>query len=68
MSQFHPCTKLPDEINRMITDEEYESVAAKAEELGFENLYLQPPAFGSDDHLLPDFEKDDPFPWSNHNH
>jgi len=67
MSQFHPCTKLPDEINRMITDEEYESVAAKAEEIGFENLYLQPPAFGLEDHLLPDFEKDDPFSWSNHN-
>jgi len=66
MSQFHPCTRLPEEINRTITVEEYESVAAKAEELGFENLYLQPAAFGVNDHLLPDFEKDDPFSWSNH--
>ncbi|MFW6147412.1 MAG: hypothetical protein ACOC6B_03360 [Thermodesulfobacteriota bacterium] len=67
MSQFHPCTRLPDEINRTITVEEYEAVVAKAEEIGFQNLYLQPSTFEADDHLLPDFEKDDPFSWSNHN-
>ena len=66
MSQFYPCTTLPDEINRRITKGEYERVVARAEEIGFENLYLQPFTFEPHDHLLPDFERDDPFPWSNH--
>jgi putative pyruvate formate lyase activating enzyme len=66
MSQFSPCTAVPDEINRKITAEEYKKVLARAGELGFENLYLQPFAFEPDDHLVPDFERDDPFSWSNH--
>jgi putative pyruvate formate lyase activating enzyme len=66
MSQFYPCTAVPDEIHRRITKAEYERVVARAEEIGFENLYLQPPVFEPHDHLLPDFEKDDPFPWSSH--
>jgi len=65
MSQYYPCTTVPDEINRKITAEEYERVLARAEELGFENLYIQPFAFEPYDHLLPDFERDDPFSWSN---
>jgi putative pyruvate formate lyase activating enzyme len=63
MSQYHPCTAVPDKINRRITKTEYKKVLARAEELGFENLYLQPFTFEPDDHLLPDFEKDDPFCW-----
>jgi putative pyruvate formate lyase activating enzyme len=66
MSQFYPCTTVPDEIDRKITAEEYKKVLARAEELGFENLYLQPLVFEGDDHLLPNFERDDPFSWSNH--
>ncbi len=66
MSQFSPCTTVPDEINRGITKAEYERVRARAEELGFENLYLQPFTFEPEDHLLPDFERDDPFPWGDH--
>jgi putative pyruvate formate lyase activating enzyme len=67
MSQFRPCTRLPDEINRTITAEEYDTVVARAEEIGFEHLFLQPSVFEPDDHLLPDFEQDDPFSWGNHN-
>jgi len=66
MSQFYPCTMVPDEINRKITAEEYKKVLVRAEELGFENLYIQPFTFELDDHLLPDFERDDPFSWSSH--
>jgi putative pyruvate formate lyase activating enzyme len=65
MSQFYPCNTVPDEINRRITREEYERVRARAEEIGFENLYLQAFSFEPDDHLLPDFEREDPFPWGN---
>ena len=61
MSQFHPCNKVPDEINREISREEYDRVLAKAEDLGFENVYMQPYQFSSEDHLLPDFNRDDPF-------
>jgi hypothetical protein len=60
-------SSLSDEINRRITPEEYELVVARAEELGFENLYLQPSTFEPDDHFLPDFEKNDPFSWRKHN-
>ena len=63
MSQFHPGHNVPDEINRGILEEEYNEVLAKAEELGFENVYIQPYPFTSKDHLLPDFDRDDPFPW-----
>lgn len=63
MSQFFPCDSVPDEINRRITRGEYERVIARAEQIGFENLYLQPFTFEPDDHLLPDFERDDPFSW-----
>ena len=66
MSQFYPPTTVPDEINRGITKDEYESVVARAEEIGLKNIYLQPSIFETGDHLLPDFEKDDPFDWSNH--
>ncbi len=63
MSQFHPCNNVPDEIKRGISKEEYNGVLSKAEELGFENAYIQPYQFNSKDHLLPDFNKDDPFSW-----
>jgi putative pyruvate formate lyase activating enzyme len=66
MSQYYPCTTVPDEINRSITDEEYEMVVASAEKIGFENLYLQSTTFEIGDHMLPDFETDDPFSWRGH--
>ncbi len=61
MSQFHPCNNVPYEINRVILKEEYEGVLSKAEELGFENLYIQPYSFSSEDHLIPDFNRNNPF-------
>jgi len=64
MSQFHPWNNVPDEINREISKEEYNVVLGKAEELGFENVYIQTTSFSSKDHLLPDFNKDNPFSWN----
>ena len=63
MSQFHPGNNVPDEINRGILEEEYNGVVGKAEELGFENVYVQPYPFTSKDHLLPDFNRHNPFSW-----
>jgi hypothetical protein len=63
MSQFHPWNNVPNEINREISKEEYNVVLGKAEELGFENVYIQTTSFSSKDHLLPDFNKDNPFSW-----
>ncbi len=63
MSQYHPCHNAPDELRRAVTPEEYGRVLAKAEELGFENLFVQPGIFPSEDHLVPDFRRDAPFRW-----
>jgi len=63
MSQFQPCGSEPNEIDRGIFKEEYDAVLAKAEQLGFENVYFQPFPFNAEDHMLPDFNKDDPFCW-----
>jgi len=63
MSQFHPCNNVPDEINREISKDEYDGVLAKAEELGFENVYIQTYPFASKEHLVPDFSKENPFSW-----
>jgi len=63
MSQFYPCNSLPDEINRIISKDEYHMVLARAEELGFENIYMQTEPSTSKEHLIPDFSKDNPFSW-----
>jgi len=64
MSQYHPCFKAPLEIQRPLFQKEYEMVIDKAEKLGFENLFIQPETFRSDEHLVPDFNQPDPFKWS----
>jgi len=63
MSQFQPCSSEPDGIDRGVLKEEYDTVLAKAEDLGFENVYFQPFPFNAQDHLAPDFRRDDPFCW-----
>jgi len=65
MSQFQPCNSAPDGIRRGIFQEEYDTVLAKAEDLGFETVYFQPFPFNAEDHLFPDFHRDDPFSWDN---
>jgi putative pyruvate formate lyase activating enzyme len=63
MSQYHPCFRAPAEIRRPLAPEEYEAVLAKAKELGFECLFIQPEGFAPDEHLVPDFSRPAPFKW-----
>lgn len=63
MSQYHPCFKAPEEIRRPLRPEEYREVLAKAEALGFENMFIQPEVFTPEEHLIPDFNQADPFRW-----
>lgn len=63
MSQYHPCHRAPEEMRRRLSRSEYAEVVAKAEVLDFERVFIQPKAFGPDEHFLPDFDQDDPFGW-----
>jgi putative pyruvate formate lyase activating enzyme len=63
MSQYHPCYKAPGEIRRPLAEVEYREVTSLALELGFENLFIQPEPFAPGDHLVPDFDKKEPFRW-----
>jgi len=61
MSQYRPVHKARFPLNREITCEEYEHAITLAEELGFENLYLQ--SMQTAVHNLPDFDNtENPFP------
>ena len=61
MSQYNPMYGAAEhkEINRKLTQEEYDLCIRKAEALGFENVWLQ--ELGSADELIPDFTMRDPF-------
>jgi putative pyruvate formate lyase activating enzyme len=63
MSQYHPSFRAPEDIRRPLSSPEYQAVLDKAEELGFESLFVQPPSFDPGEHLVPDFRLNDPFPW-----
>jgi len=63
MSQYHPCYRAPEEIQRAVSPEEYRLAADKALALGFDHLFLQPEPFRPDEHLVPDFGKKEPFRW-----
>ncbi len=63
MSQYHPCHRAPEEIRRGVTAEEYRRATEAALALGLDHLFLQPEPFEADEHLVPDFRKDEPFRW-----
>jgi len=63
MSQYHPCFRAPEEIQRGISPEEYRRAADEALALGLDHLFLQPEPFRTDEHLVPDFRKEKPFRW-----
>ena len=63
MSQFHPCYNTPDELRRPLAPEEYRTVVDRARGLGLSNLFIQPELFRPGEHLVPDFEKPEPFRW-----
>ena len=63
MSQYHPCFRAPQELRRPLRPEEYREVFQRAEELGFETLFVQPGGFSPTEHLVPDFDLAEPFSW-----
>jgi len=63
MSQYHPCFKAPSELQGEVSRREYQKVMARATAYNFSYLFLQPEPFLSDEHLLPDFHRQNPFRW-----
>ena len=61
MSQYSPQYKASacPEINRTLTDDEYDEIISYALELGLENAFIQ--KFESQSHYLPDFDQKRPF-------
>jgi putative pyruvate formate lyase activating enzyme len=61
MSQYSPQYKARDfpEINRPLTQEEYDEITDYALELGLENAFIQ--NLESQAHYLPDFDQERPF-------
>jgi putative pyruvate formate lyase activating enzyme len=63
MSQYHPCHQAPEDMRRPLSAVEYGDVVARAEELEFDPVFIQPEGFGPGEHFAPDFNRDDPFGW-----
>jgi putative pyruvate formate lyase activating enzyme len=67
MSQYHPALYQKDEsLNRFVSEEEFDRVYSHANELGFENLFVQFPDKASGlrprrSSFFPDFRRPDPF-------
>jgi putative pyruvate formate lyase activating enzyme len=61
MAQYSPQYKACDypEIDRTLTEDEYEKITDYALELGLENAFIQ--ELASQDHYLPDFAQESPF-------
>lgn len=61
MSQYSPQYRAGDypPLNRSLFAEEYEEITAYALDLGLENVFIQ--AIDSQDHYLPDFDREHPF-------
>jgi len=64
MGQYKPVFQAPEDARRGLTREEYERVVDRAEALGFEDVFIQSGTFREGEHLVPDFSREDPFPWS----
>lgn len=64
MSQYRPCWKAPEEINRTLRPEEYRIVLERAREAGFDPLFVQPEMFAAGENLNPDFDREAPFRWT----
>lgn len=66
MSQYLPLRQFPpgSPLNRMVTPEEFQEVLGHARELGFMNLFVQPPEDDASEmwSFLPDFRSIHPFP------
>jgi len=63
MSQFYPCFQAPPELQRTVSADEYRTVLRRAEELEFDEVFVQPEIFSPESRLLPDFSLPEPFRW-----
>lgn len=68
MSQYHPCFRPPHDMLRPLSREEYRDALSFAKELGFECLFVQPDSFDPGEHLIPDFDRPEPFQWAGKRH
>jgi putative pyruvate formate lyase activating enzyme len=64
MSQYQPCFRPPEDMKRPLAKEEYAQALSVAEKLGFQRLFVQPGSFAPDEHLVPDFNRAEPFQWA----
>jgi putative pyruvate formate lyase activating enzyme len=64
MSQYYPRFKAPPCLQKTLDTGEYTKVLDRALKLGFENLFYQSESFPPSEHLLPDFDRGDPFEWT----
>jgi hypothetical protein len=51
-------------MKRALQKEEYRQALSTAEDLGFECLFVQPDSFDRNEHLVPDFDRPEPFQWN----
>jgi len=63
MSQYQPCFIAPQELQRRLTEKEYNTVLVKAREIGSAALFFQSLPSKPGSFLVPDFDMDDPFNW-----
>lgn len=63
MSQYRPCWRAPEDLDRPLLPEEYKTVLDHARRLGFDPLFVQPGLFREEEHLNPDFDRKHPFLW-----
>jgi putative pyruvate formate lyase activating enzyme len=63
MSQYQPCFMAPRELQRTLTELEYDSVLSRAKELDSALLFYQPVPIKPEESLVPNFDKGNPFNW-----
>lgn len=64
MSQYFPCFKAPPSLQKTLDPEEYAKVLDRAFTLKTENLFYQTESFSPNEHLMPDFDRRNPFGWT----
>jgi len=63
MSQFIPCFNAPQDLSRTLEAREYRRVLERAEQMGFDFLFVQPDSFTLGENRNPDFSREKPFYW-----
>jgi len=63
MGQYRPVFRAPADLRRPLASEEYRAVLDCAQGLGFQEIFAQDETFEPEEHLLPDFDRENPFGW-----